>query len=106
MITQILIQTPPWVYGLFIVLAVFGLQQTHSRHVSAVLAYFLPFGLIALLLAGINSSFGIELAPIAMWAIGLLIVTVVGFRHFRDERVSFTRSSRSFLYLAAGLQSL
>jgi hypothetical protein len=96
MITQILIHTPVWVYGLFIALAVFGLQQTRSRNVSAVLAYFLPFGMIALSLAGINSSFGIKPAPIAMWAIGLLIVTVIGFKHFRDDRVTFTRSSRSF----------
>ena len=96
MITQILIHTPLWVYGLFIVLVAFGLQQTRSRNVNAVLAYFLPFGMIALSLAGINSSFGIKPAPIAMWAIGLLIVTVIGFKHFRDDRVTFTRSSRSF----------
>jgi len=52
--------------------------------------------MIALSLAGINSSFGIKPAPIAMWAIGLLIVTVIGFKRFRDDRVTFTRSSRSF----------
>jgi hypothetical protein len=96
LITQILIHTPLWVYGLFIVLVAFGLQQTRSRNVNAVLAYFLPFGMIALSLAGINSSFGIMPAPIAMWAIGLLIVTVIGFKHFRDDRVTFTRPSRSF----------
>lgn len=96
MITQILIHTPLWVYGLFIVLVAFGLQQTRSRNVNAVLAYFLPFGMIALSLAGINSSFGIKPAPIAMWAIGLVIVTVIGFKYFRDDRVTFTRSSRSF----------
>ena len=96
MITQILIHTPLWVYGLFIVLVAFGLQQTRSRNVNAVLAYFLPLGMIALSLAGINSSFGIRPAPIAMWAIGLLIVTVIGFKRFRDDRVTFTRSSRSF----------
>jgi len=96
LITQILIHTPLWVYGLFIVLVAFGLQQTRSRNVNAVLAYFLPLGMIALSLAGINSSFGIKPAPIAMWAIGLLIVTVIGFKRFRDDRVTFTRSSRSF----------
>lgn len=96
MITQILIHTPLWVYGLFIVLVAFGLQQTRSRNVNGVLAYFLPVGMIALSLAGINSSFGIKPAPLAMWAIGLLIVTVIGFKRFRDDRVKFTRSSRSF----------
>jgi hypothetical protein len=96
LITQILIHTPLWVYGLFVVLVAFGLQQTRSRNVNAVLAYFLPFGMIALSLAGINSNFGIKPAPIAMWALGLLIITVLGFKHFRDDRVTFTRSSRSF----------
>lgn len=96
MITQILIHTPLWVYGLFVVLVAFGLQQTRSRNVNAVLAYILPFGMIALSLAGINSSFGIKPAPVAMWALGLLLVTVIGFKHFRDDRVTFTRTSRSF----------
>jgi hypothetical protein len=95
-IAQILIHTPLWVYGLFVVLVVFGLQQTRSRNVKAVPAYFLPFGMIALSLAGIHSSFGLEPAPLAMWATGLLIVTVAGFKWFRDDRVTYTRSSRSF----------
>ena len=96
MITQILIHTPLWVYGLFLVLVAFGLQQTRSRKVTAVLAYILPFGMMALSLAGLNSSFGMTPAPLAMWTIGLLTVTVIGFKYFRDDRVSFIRSSRSF----------
>lgn len=96
MIAQILIHTPLWVYCLFIVLIAFGLRQTRNRNVNAVLAYVLPFVMIALSLAGINSSFGIKPAPIAMWALGLLTVTVIGFKHFRDDRVTFSPSSRSF----------
>ena len=96
MITQILIHTPIWVYGLFIILVVFGLQQTRSRHVNSVLAYLLPLGMIALSLAGINSSFGIKPVPITMWALGLLTVSAIGFKFFRDDRVTFSRSNRSF----------
>lgn len=96
MITQILIHTPLWVYGLFVALVIFGLQQTRSRNVHAVLAYFLPLGMIALSLAGIHSSFGMKPAPIALWAVGLLMVAAIGFRYFRDRRVTFIRSSRSF----------
>lgn len=96
MIAQILIHTPIWVYGLFVVLVAFGLQQTRSRNVKAVLAYLLPLGMIALSLAGINSSFGIEPVPIIMWALGLLAVSAIGFKYFRDDRVTFSRSNRSF----------
>ncbi len=96
MIAQILIHTPIWVYGLFVVLVAFGLQQTRSRNVKAVLAYLLPLGMIALSLAGINSSFGIKPVPIIMWALGLLAVSAIGFKYFRDDRVTFSRSNRSF----------
>ena len=96
MIAQILIHTPIWVYGLFVVLVAFGLQQTRSRNVKAVLAYLLPLGMIALSLAGIDSSFGIKPVPITMWALGLLTVSAIGFKYFRDDRVTFSRSNRSF----------
>ena len=96
MIAQILLHTPTWVYGLFVVLIVFGLQQTRSRNVNAFLAYLLPAGMIVLSLAGINSSFGIKPVPIALWALGLITVSAVGFKYFRDDRVTFSRSNRSF----------
>jgi hypothetical protein len=96
MISEILSHTPIWVYGLFIALIVFGIQQARSRAVNAVLAYFLPFGMIALSLAGINSSFGIQPTSIAMWAIGILLFTSIGFKYFRDDRVTFNRSSKVF----------
>ncbi len=96
MIVQILTHTPIWVYGLFIALIFFGLQQARSRSVNALLAYFLPFGMIALSLAGINSSFGFQPASLAMWVIGLLLITSIGLKYFRDDQVTFNRSSRSF----------
>ena len=96
MIAQILLHTPTWVYGLFVVLIVFGLQQTRSRNVNAFLAYLLPAGMIVLSLAGINSSFGIKPVPITLWALGLITVSAVGFKYFRDDRVTFSRSNRSF----------
>jgi ribose/xylose/arabinose/galactoside ABC-type transport system permease subunit len=96
MITQILINTPFWVYGLLIALILFGFLQAQSRTVKAVLAYFLPFGMIAFSLEGINSSFGIQPTSIAMWAIGLLLIASIGSKYFRDDRVTFNRSTRTF----------
>jgi hypothetical protein len=96
MIAQILIHTPSLVYGLFVVLVAFGLKQTRNRNVNAVLAYVLPFAMVALSFAGIKSSFGIKAAPITMWALGLLMVTLIGFKYFRDDRIRFVQSSGSF----------
>jgi hypothetical protein len=92
----ILSHTPHWVYGLFVAVLVFGFQQTRSRSINAYLAFSLPIGMIALAIAGISSSFGLTLAPLAAWAIGLLTVTALGFVSFRDDRITFTPSSRTF----------
>lgn len=96
LVTQILIHTPAWVYVLFVVLVIFGLQQTRSRNVSAVLAYILPLGMTVLSVVGVNSSFGFRPASLVMWACGLIIIAVVGFTRYRDGRVRFSRSSRRF----------
>jgi hypothetical protein len=85
--------------------AAFGLQQTRSRNVNAALAYLLPVGMIGLSLFGIHSSFGMEPAPVAIWAMGLLVVTGIRFKYFRDERVTFTRASRSFFIPEVGFRS-
>jgi len=106
LITQIITHTPPWVFGLFVLLIAFGLQQTRSRNVNAALAYLLPVGMIGLSLFGIHSSSGMEPAPVAIWAAGLLVVIGTRFKYFRDERVTFTRASRSFLSPEAGFHSV
>jgi hypothetical protein len=43
--------------------------------------------MIALSLAGINSSFGLTTIPLAAWGIALTIATVVGYTFFRDKRI-------------------
>jgi hypothetical protein len=87
LIVQILSHTPIWVYALFFVLLVFGLIQTRTRTVSKIPALLLPVGMIALSLAGINSSFGLTTIPLAAWGMAMAIATVVGYTFFRDKRI-------------------
>ena len=87
LIVQILSHTPIWVYALFFVLLVFGLIQTRTRTVSKIPALLLPVGMIALSLAGINSSFGLRTIPLAAWGAALTVATVVGYTFFRDKRI-------------------
>ena len=87
MIVQILSHTPIWVFGLFFVLLVFGLIQTRTRIVGRVTALLLPVGMIALSLAGINSSFGFKTIPLAAWGMAMVIATVAGYAFFRDKRI-------------------
>jgi hypothetical protein len=87
LIVQILSHTPIWVYALLFVLLVFGLIQTRTRTVSKIAALLLPAGMIALSLAGINSSFGLRTIPLAAWGIALTIATAIGYTFFRDKRI-------------------
>ena len=86
---QILSRTPPWVFALFVVLIAVGFIQTRSRDVKKLMAYVLPVGMVALSLAGVESSFGLKLMPVLLWIVGLLLVTFVGYWFFRDTRVLY-----------------
>jgi hypothetical protein len=86
LIVQILSHTPIWVFALFFVLLVFGLMQTRTRTVRIIPALLLPVGMIALSLAGINSSFGLTTIPLAAWGIAIAVATVVGYI-LRDKRI-------------------
>lgn len=96
MIVQILSNTPTWVFVLFVVLLVFGLMQTRTRTVGRIPALLLPAGMIALSLAGINSSFGLMPMPLASWAIALAITALVGHALFRDKRVKYDAAAEKF----------
>ena len=97
MITQILANTPPWVFALFFVLLVFGLMQTRTRTVRKIPALLLPAGMIVLSLAGINSSFGLRPIPLVSWAIALTIAIYVGYALLRDKRVKYDAGEKKFL---------
>ena len=97
MLMQILSHTPPWVFLLFAGLVVFGLVQARTRKVRKVPAYLLPIGMVALSLAGIHSSFGLEFIPVAIWAVGVIAVSFVGYRFFRDAGISFDSLQGTFV---------
>ncbi len=96
MIGQILSRTPPWVFVLFVALIVFGLLQTRTRSVGRIPALLLPAGMIALSLAGVHSSFGPAPVPLASWAIGLAVASLVGHALFRDARVRYDATAKRF----------
>jgi hypothetical protein len=96
LIVQILSHTPPWVYALFLALIAFGVMQSRTRTVGKIPAMLLPAGMIALSLAGINSSFGLTALPLAAWGMAMAIATVVGFTFFRDKRIHYKATDGKF----------
>ncbi|HEY0615332.1 MAG TPA: DUF6622 family protein [Candidatus Elarobacter sp.] len=96
LILQILAHTPIWVYGLFFVLLGFGLMQTRTRTVSKIPALLLPAGMIALSLAGINSSFGLRTIPLVAWGVAMAVATVAGYAFFRDKAIRREATGEKF----------
>lgn len=95
-IGQILSRTPTWVFALFVGLLAFGLMQTRTRTVRRIPALLLPAGMIALSLAGIQSSFGFAPLPMAAWAVALAVAAFVGYARFRDERVRYDAMAKAY----------
>lgn len=96
MLVQIISHTPIWVNAVFFVLLVFGLMQTRTRSVSKIPALLLPVGMIALPLAGINSSFGLTTIPLAAWGVATVVATGVGYTIFRDKRIHYEAANGKF----------
>lgn len=93
---QILSRTPPWVFALFVGLLVFGLMQTRTRTVRKIPALLLPAGMIALSLAGIQSSFGMAPVSLVAWAAALAVAVLVGHALFRDKRVQYDATAGTY----------
>jgi len=72
MISQILANTPKWVFVLFFVLLALGLSQMRTQIKSRKRVLILPFVLLILSLAGVTSAFGISAMPIAAWVVGYI----------------------------------
>lgn len=96
MIAQILSRTPAWVFALFVGLLAVGLLQTKTRTVRRLPALLLPAGMVALSLAGIQSSFGLTPVPVASWAVALAAAALVGVALFRDQRVRYDATAKAY----------
>ena len=71
---QILAHTPPWVFGLFVLLVVLGINQTRARRISRVRLAVLPLAMAGLALLGVWSSFAAHAIALAAWLCVLLAV--------------------------------
>lgn len=74
MFTQILSNTPKWVFILFFVLLALGISQMRTQIKSRKRVLILPLVLLILSLAGVTSAFGISAMPIAAWVVGYLVL--------------------------------
>ena len=69
MLMQILIHTPRWVFALFTVLLVLGVQQMGPREAALRRVVLLPLALGALSFLGLLGTFGHRPALLLAWAL-------------------------------------
>lgn len=95
-ITDIVRQTPPWVAGLFAVLAALGFSATRERTISAARLLLMPAVMVGLALWGLVSAFsaGGHLGTVlALWALCLAGVAAFGWRSRPAEGTRFDAAS-------------
>ncbi|APW43584.1 DUF6622 family protein [Rhodoferax saidenbachensis] len=81
MITQILLHTPAWVWGLLAVLLALGFTQTRSGLVGLPRITFMPLAMVALSAYGTVSAFGATPGVLLAWLVGAaLLATFITLR--------------------------
>jgi len=97
MVIGILQNTPLWVWGVLLGLLALGLSQTRTRKVTRLLVLLLPALMITLSFYSVIASFGIGLAAIGAWAIGLAgAVALNGFGLFGPNGIRYSLEDQRF----------
>jgi hypothetical protein len=96
MILQILQRTPPWVFGLFLVLLVLGAMQSRTRDLGRARVALMPAIFLPLSFWGVWTVFGLEVLAFAAWFVAVGAAVLIN-RYARIPRqVSYTPATRLF----------
>lgn len=83
MLSQIISNTPKWVFVLFFVLLALGISQMRTQIKSRKRVLILPIVLLVLSLLGVISAFGQAAMPIAAWVAGYIgLASLIGYGIF------------------------
>jgi hypothetical protein len=91
---RVVVNTPTWVYALFIALIGFGWSQTRSRNVHQYFLGLAPLGMTAFSLYGTVQAFGVT--AIGVWATGAAAALGLGLALKRPEGVRYLPEAASF----------
>jgi hypothetical protein len=96
MFTQIISNTPKWVFVLFFVLLALGLSQMRTQIKSRKRVFILPIVMLVLSFLGVLSAFGRDAMPIAAWALGYIgLATLMGYG-LADGGSAYTAETKQF----------
>src|SRR5262249_49388247 len=83
---EIIRHTPPWVFGLLVILVFLGVQQLRDRCVSRGRLLILPLAMVALSLTGLAQSLGWNPVAFGCWAAGMAAAVGINELLFRIPR--------------------
>jgi hypothetical protein len=76
--SQIISNTPLWVYPLLTGLIILGLIQTRDRSMGWLRVVMIPFGFSIFSIYGVLSAFGLQLNTMLLWLLGIFIGIGIG----------------------------
>ncbi len=93
-ITEILIHTPYWVWGLLAGLLVFGVLQARTRQVKMQVALILPVAMLLLSLSGVLRYVGWQLPALSCWLAGVVLIASLSLALINKNIASFDLATR------------
>nr|WP_295775852.1 DUF6622 family protein [Rhodoferax sp.] len=96
MFTQILINTPKWVFVLFVALVWLGLKQMLPRRVGLNRMTIMPLAMTCLSLYGVTSVFGDSPQALLTWCIGAAVAFTLNFQLPSAAQITYDVASRRF----------
>lgn len=96
MFSQILVNTPVWVWGLLAALLVLGFSQTRNRSAGVARIVLLPLGLGGFSLWGTISAFGATAAVLGSWLAATMLLLLVVTQMKLPAGVRYAPQSRRF----------
>lgn len=93
---QILINTPVWVYILFLFLLFLGIMQTKDRVLTIKKVFILPIILLVLSFFGTISAFGIDIKAVLLWLIGVVLGSCISLYYKIPKNVTYNKLEKNF----------
>jgi hypothetical protein len=96
MFSQILSNTPKWVFVLFFALLALGISQMRRSTKSRNRVLIMPIVFLVLSIAGVISAFGIAAMPLTAWAVGYIALVSLMGRGFPSSGNGYNPETKRF----------
>lgn len=96
-LSEILIYTPHWVFGLLAILVIFGVLQARTRQVTIQVALILPLAMLVLSLSGVLRYVGLQLPALLCWLVGIAVVAALSLKVIGKNLAHFDSVNRKLV---------